>query len=401
VSQLKELFEQGKALAEQYKHLPANEVVLKLAKLPFALRTFVAEQIQGYKKAKTKIPSFCENPNIIFPPKLNLEQSSSELTALWKAENIIRFADTLTDLTGGWGIDAWAFSKVCRKVMYVEQNETLANIAKHNFEVLACNNIEIFCDTASNFLTEFPFAEWIYLDPARRDNTGKAIAQIGDCQPNVLELLPTIFQKTKNLLLKASPMLDIQQATEQLGAVQKVWAIAVENDCKELLFYLNPQAISQNIEIEAVNIQSKQAFSTLQTNLLAEKETEITFSQPQKYLYEPNVAILKAGLFRYVGKHFGLAKLHPHTHFYTHQILRADFQGRIFEICDVLTHFDWKSLQKMFPQAHLIARNYPLSVEQIRKQSRIQEGDDICLIFTTWHQKQKGIILAKQCLPTS
>lgn len=393
---------QIRSIIEKYRNAPVSEVVLALQKLPSEERTFIAEQINGYQKSKNKIPSFCKNNDIVFPPKLNLEQSSSELTALWKAHNIIRKAKTILDITGGFGIDAWAFSRVSEQVAYVEQNESLANIAKHNFRVLKAN-IEVYQDDAKHFLLHSDKADWIYADPARRDSTGKSVAQISDTQPNILELLPQIFTKTENLLIKTSPMLDLTQALRELAAVQQVWIIAVENECKELLFHLNKSLYDTStsndysaIPIEAINIANNGSYTSLKANFLQETSSILTFSAPQKYLYEPNAAIMKAGFFRYIAGYFDVFKLHPHTHFYTSQELKSNFQGRVFEIYQSIDSFDWKNLRKEFSQAHIIARNYPLSVEQIRLQSKIKEGGEFFLIFTTWQENQKGVIVARK-----
>ncbi len=387
----------------EYKKKNVSEVVWALQKLPPELRTRIAEQVQGYQKAKIKIPNFCEKPQILFPPKLNLEQASSEVTALWKAENIIGQALTLTDLTGGFGVDSWAFSKVVKQVYYVEQNEVLAQIAQHNFELLGLG-IKVFNETAQNYLLRASATDWAYLDPARRNEQGKAIAQIAEMQPNVLEILPIIFKKAHSLLLKASPMLDISQALQILPAVQKVWVLAVENECKEVLFHISqklyelPNTDSQlpDVSIEAVHIKENGMYSSFLGSIRQEQTSPFTLSPPQKYLYEPNAAILKAGFFRWASAYFGLDKLHKHTHLYTHEDLKSEFQGRVFEILEIIEKVDWKNLSKRFPKAHIIARNYPLSVEQIRKQSRIKEGGEFFLIFTTWTEEQKGIIVARK-----
>lgn len=391
-------------IIEIHRNKPVSEVVFALQKLPPELRLLIAEQIQGYQKAKTKIPAFCENPQIIFPPKINLEQSSSQLTALWKAQNIVKQSLTLTDLTGGFGVDSWAFSQVCNKVYYVEANPTLAAIAKHNFQLLGAHHIDVSADTASNYLTYAPATDWIYLDPARRDNKGKSIAQITDTQPNVLELFPAIFRKANLILLKASPMLDLWQALQILPAVQKVWVVALENECKEVLFHLSEDAYrledtttKQNVSIEAVNVQSDGGHSSFMGSIWQEQEARCMFSSPQTYIYEPNAAILKAGFFKWVGQYFNLYKLHKHTHLYSHTVLNGKFQGRVFKVIDLIEKIDWKKLSKQIAKANIIARNYPLSVEQIRKQSQIKEGGELFLIFTTWADEQKGVIVAQRC----
>ncbi|GAB4129916.1 MAG: hypothetical protein OHK0045_07740 [Raineya sp.] len=396
---------QIRSLIAQYRNKPASEVVLLLQKLPADLRIAIAEQIQGYQKALAKIPTFAHNESIIYPPKLNLEQSSSELTARWKANYIIAKTNTLTDLTGGFGVDAWAFSQVSRQTNYVEQNKDLVDIAKHNFHVLGAN-VKIYCDEAAHFLSKTASSDWIYIDPARRDKAGKSIAQITDTQPNIIELLPLIFAKTNNLLLKTSPMFDISQALQVLFEVKRIWVIAVENECREVLYNIEGQRYATDnmgqmqanmaIEIEAVNIKANGEYSSLKGSIAKEKVAKVRFSAPQKYLYEPNAAILKAGLFRYVADYFDVFKLHKHTHFYTNQSLKTSFQGRIFEIQGILNAFDWKTLKKHFPKAHIITRNYPMTVEQIRKQSQIKEGGEVFLIFTTWYEEQKGVIVAKK-----
>jgi 16S rRNA G966 N2-methylase RsmD len=388
-------------LVEKYISLPLSEVALKLQKFPIATRTMVLDQIHGGQKAKMKLPSYFQQKEIIYPPKLNLEQCSSEQTATFKA-NLVS-GKLLIDLTGGFGVDSWAFSKRFEQVCYVEQNESLVDTVSHNFEKLKSYNIQIYKDNAQHFLENFTqTVDWIYLDPARRDSQNKSVAQIKETEPNVIELMPLMFQKTENILLKTSPMFDIRQAIEQLSFVKKVWVVSLENECKEVLYWLKKDCNEyQDIEIEAVNILSNQKNDILKGTKLKEETVTITYSEPQKYIYEPNASIMKAGFFKTVAQIFDLSKLHPNTHIYTSDILKKDFQGRVFEIIKVLQgNTAMKELQTYLPhkKSNIAVRNYPLSVEKIRKQTKIQEGGEEWIWGVTLHNESKALILAKRIL---
>ena len=381
--------------------MPLAEIALKLQKYPITVRTIVLDQIHGIQKAKIKLPTYFQTKNILYPPKLNIEQCSSEQTAIFKS-NLIQ-GKTLLDLTGGFGVDTWAFSKKFEQVDYVEQNESLVDIVSHNFEKLKVNNIQIHKSNAQIFLENFDrIVDWIYIDPARRDSQNKAVAQIKETEPNIIELMPLIFEKTDNILLKTSPMFDIGQAIEQLNFVKKVWVVSVENECKEVLYWLEKDfKNNDNIEIEAINILANQNNQILKGTKLNEENTIVAYLAPQKYIYEPNTSIMKAGFFKIVAQVYSLSKLHPNTHLYTSNVLRQDFQGRIFEVVEVLQgNVALKDIQQLLPQrkANIAVRNYPLTVEQIRKQTKIQEGGIEWILGMTLYDESKALILAKRIL---
>jgi 16S rRNA G966 N2-methylase RsmD len=396
-----QLSEEIQILIEQYISMPLAEIALKLQKYPITVRTIVLDQIHGIQKAKIKLPTYFQTKNILYPPKLNIEQCSSEQTAIFKS-NLIQ-GKTLLDLTGGFGVDTWAFSKKFEQVDYVEQNESLVDIVSHNFEKLKVNNIQIHKSNAQIFLENFDrIVDWIYIDPARRDSQNKAVAQIKETEPNIIELMPLIFEKTDNILLKTSPMFDIGQAIEQLNFVKKVWVVSVENECKEVLYWLEKDfKNNDNIEIEAINILANQNNQILKGTKLNEENTIVAHSAPQKYIYEPNTSIMKAGFFKIVAQVYSLSKLHPNTHLYTSNVLRQDFQGRIFEVVEVLQgNVALKDIQQLLPQrkANIAVRNYPLTVEQIRKQTKIQEGGIEWILGMTLYDESKALILAKRIL---
>jgi hypothetical protein len=353
----------------------------------------IAEQIGARKKAKLKLPLYYNTAGIIYPPGLNLEQSSSEKTAQFKSEILSSLPkhNSIVDLTGGFGIDTFFFSQIFQNVFHVEPNETLQKIAEHNHSVLNAKNIVYHSGTAESFLkTNSDKIDCVFIDPSRRAE-GKKVFRLNDCEPNVSQLLPVIFTKTNYVLIKTSPLLDIQQGIQDLQGVKKIWVVAVENECKELLFLCH-NGFSEEPEIIAVNLQEiPERFSFLNSE---EKNTEPEFSAPLLYIYEPNAAILKAGAFKLISKNFNVFKLHPSTHLYTSNTLIETFSGRIFKN---LQSVNSKSLKETFPEgkANVITRNYPLRPEELKKKLKLKDGGDRYVIAFSG-QKEKYTIAASR-----
>jgi 16S rRNA G966 N2-methylase RsmD len=204
---------QTKFIAEnKNKSLP--EIALQLSKTNFDKATILA-QINGIQKAKKKLPEFYNTPNIVYPSKLSMEQCSSEKTGLFKS-NLFRHSgfdpeSSLIDLTGGFGIDSFYFSKTVKKVIHIEQNTELSNIAKTNFKLLKANNIKLINSTAEEFIKNTTEkADIIYIDPSRR-NENLRVFKLDECVPNIIELAPEIFKITEKILVKTAPLLDIKQ----------------------------------------------------------------------------------------------------------------------------------------------------------------------------------------------
>ena len=372
-------------------------------------------QIKARQKAKTKLPEWFENKEIIFPKMLSVEQCSSEITAKFKA-NLVS-GDTLIDLTGGMGVDIAYMSKNFKKAFYFEQNVDLLNVTKYNFEQLVIENVGFLEGNSISGLRGLGIEEkrevqnnWIYLDPHRRDDTGSKVVRLQDCEPNILAIKDLLFEYTDNILLKASPMLDIDLAILDLGNVSQVCVVAVENEVKEVLFLLiNPGAAdSQTVQfatsdyrlttankviLNAVNL-TKNNSTTLSFTKSEEKNASIKLSSPKQYLYEPNAAIMKSGGFRFVAQHFDLQKIAPHSHLYTSEELVESFQGRIFKIIAVCK-LDKKEISKHLTEnkANITIRNFPLTVQQIRDKLKLSDGGNEYLFATTDAQNQKIMII--------
>lgn len=359
---------------------------------------FLLQQIEGRQRTKDKLPSFAQNPDWWYPVRLSCEQCSSEATARYKAEIIKPFigqADaTLIDLTAGYGVDTFFMSEHTQRAHYVERNAELCAIAQHNF-ALSRPHIQVHNTTAEEFLASMPISNspypisntLIYLDPARRSQSGGKVFRIEDCEPNVIEILPTLRNCASTILIKFSPMLDISAAMQSLGSEWDIHVVALHNEVKEVLF------IAGNSTIHAVNISHDQ--TTRFTLTQAEEKATLNHiaNTIGKYLYEPNAAIIKAGAFRLVGERYGIAKLDTNTHLYTSDTLIPDFQGRVWKVID--THLAKPSTLDPKLKYSIISRNYPLSPEQMRKKYKLQDGNDYYLIGAR-HQGKPTLMLCQR-----
>ncbi len=338
----------------------------------------IVEQIVAKNKCATKLPTWYNTPNIYYPNKLNIEQTSSEITANYKATLIS--GKSLIDITGGFGVDAFAFSKQMKQVYHCEINENLSKIVTHNYKQLYIKNIKtIACDGIKYLQKDNTKFDWIYIDPSRRNDCKGKVFLLKDCLPNVPENIDFLFEKCDNILLKNSPILDLTSAIKELKFVKEIHIVAVQNEVKELLFILEKDYIN-SIQIKTVNF-NKNNIQLFDFKL--NKTAIATFSLPKKHVYEPNSAILKSGGFNQISHQLNIDKLHQHSHLYTSNQL-INFPGRRFEIKHIIS-FDKKLLKKLIPtkKANITTRNFPQTVAQIRKKTGLRDGGNQYLFFTT------------------
>ncbi len=350
-------------------------------------------QLEAKKKSQDKLPTWFHSAHIYYPNKLNIEQTSSEATAKYKAQ--IVSGKSLADLTGGFGVDCYFFSQKMDSVVHCEINPELSEIAAHNFKVLGRENINCFAVDGMDFLkTTTQTFDWIYIDPSRRNDKKGKVFLLADCLPNLPENLDLIFQKTQNVLLKTSPLLDIKQGISELDHVKEVHVVALNNEVKELLFVLEKDVVG-SIAVQTVNIINGKE-DKFRFVLEDEQNSTVALGEPSAYLYEPNAAILKSGGFKSIGAAYQLHKLHPHSHLYTSPTL-VDFPGRSFIIEKVLPYS--KSAMKALgiTKANITTRNFPLSVADLRKKHKIKDGGETYLFFT---KDLTDSLLVLQCAKT-
>ena len=357
---------------------------LLLKKSPFAEVSMqeIVQQIKGKKVAQKKFPFFLKE-GIVFPPNLNLEQASSQSTAEFKAQNLK--GKKFLDLTSGFGIDAYFLSKNFDEITLIEQNTELLEIVKHNWGILE-RKANFINDNLENFLANNQEQfDVIYLDPARRDDHKNKKFLLEDLSPNLLEFQEKLMKFSDQIIIKLSPLIDISYLISVLKNIFKIEIIAVKNEVKELLVFMNSKFETENVEISCTNLESDDVVFSFNFN--DEKERNAMFSEPQKFLYIPNNAVLKSGGFNSLSEKFNLKKLHPNSHFYTNGERLEGFPGRVLEIEIV----DSKTIKKG-DKFNIISKNYPLTPEEIKKKYKISDGGNSYLIFT---QTQKGKIILK------
>jgi len=378
-----------------FTHQNADEkkLLLQRSEILGLSSSSIAQQIAIRRKAEMKLPLFYKTKGIVYPPSLNWEQSSSEATGNFKSEILSREIGNgslkVVDLTGGFGIDSFFISKKAEFVDYVEPNINLLHIAQHNHFLLGAINIQYHLSKAEEFLVQCKTKyDLIYLDPSRRDSNAKKVFRLVDCEPNINNLLPRIFGFSKFVLIKTSPLLDIQQGLSESSSVKKVIVVSVNNECKELLFLIQNGFSGEPI-IETYNLDKLGSVKhTFSFTFNEERNTNSDFGEPNTYLYEPNTSILKAGAYKKIGKNFGLLKLHVSTHFYTSHLLKENFPGRIFKIDQL--EFDTKSFAEK--KANVVTRNYPLKAEELRKKLGLSDGGEKYILgFSS--RKKKYIVL--------
>lgn len=381
---------------QEFITLNSSESITKLAlqKNPFPEVDWILilNQIEAKSKAKDKLPTWFASENIIYPSKISVEQTSSEKTAAYKASLIE--GKSLIDLTGGFGVDDYYFSKKFKTIAHCEINENLSAIVEHNFKQLKVDNCSFYANDSANILNESDQKwDWIYIDPSRRNDAKGKVFMLKDCLPNVPESLDFYFEKADSILIKTAPLLDISAGLSELEFVKNIHIIALENEVKELLFELHKN-YSGKITLKTANIL-KDKTDTFEFVLDNENEAA-SYHLPQKYLYEPNSAIMKSGGFEEVSAFFKINKLHKHSHLYTSENL-IDFPGRSFEIEKMISYNKNEMKSAILnQQANVTTRNFPDTVENIRKKWKIKNGGNQYCFFTTDKNDNKIVLICRK-----
>ncbi len=363
-------------------------VLLKKTSFDTVSAQEVAEQIEAKKKCKEKLPTYYKTTNIYYPNKLHIEQTSSEITAAYKA-NLVS-GKHLLDLTGGLGVDSYFFSKKVEGVWHCEIDQNLSQIAAYNFDILDAKNIRMISEDGLDFLSKVnQNFDWIFVDPSRRNEVKKKVFLLSDCLPDLTKHLPLIFKKTNHILIKTSPLLDLTVGIKELQFTKEIHVVAVHGEVKELLWTLEKDYLGE-IVVKTMNHTHSDPW-VFHVGFSEEKYANADLSEPLSFLYEPNAAILKSGAFKTIGNRFQLKKLHEHTHLYTSESQKS-FPGRVFKIEDVMPYNKKNLLQIKGVKANISTRNFPESVVTIRKKYQIKDGGEMFLFFIK-NYKEDYIVL--------
>lgn len=354
-------------------------------------------QIQARQKLKEKLPHWVQQKQIYFPPQLALEQSSSEKTALFKSQLV---SGRIIDLTGGMGVDDWAFAQNPEnQVTSIEIQEELHQITAYNHKLLGLINVNHFHADGMEYLKQkSENYDWIYVDPARRDQKGKKVFLLKDCSPDATQLLPYIKEKT-GLLIKTSPMLDISLCVQELEGVSEVYILCVKNEIKELVFKkYNNATLDPLIQIWELDEEPKLLFSGRKSE---EKERLESYSPVQEYLYEPHVGILKAGFFKSM-QALKVEKIAPNTHLYTSKEEILAFPGRSFRVI-AKGKLDAKWILPLLEanKANITCRNAPLNPIEVQKKLKITDGGKNYLFVYKNQQNETEVSICQKTYDNS
>lgn len=357
--------------------------------MPIAL-----QQIAGRQKAREKLPEWYAIEGILYPRKVSMEQCSSSQTADYKASLVE--GESFADFSGGFGVDTVALAREFSSGYYVEPQEELYELFRHNSKTLGINNVEVINGTMEERLASIEPVDTIYLDPSRRDTHGRKVVALADCTPNLLEWKSALLERCNTLMVKLSPMIDIHQTLRDLPETFAVHVIAVEGECKEVVFLLSrADNINRIPTIIAIDI-CKEATNRIESTLETERTTPPRIAtELGTYLYEPNAAVMKAGLFNTLSQQFQISKLAANTNLFTADELHENFPGRIFRI-EAAHEFHPRKTAKELSHigcANIAVRNFPLSAEELRKILKIKNGNKHYLFGCTIGKRHRTLLL--------
>ena len=403
---------------KQFRESDPRKLALQASRYPDVDMPYALNQIQGWQTALRKLPSWAACDGVVYPPHLNMEQCSSEPTARYKQQVARRWAEripnasrtSMTDLTGGFGVDFSFTSRCFDCATYVERNASLCEVVGSNLPRLGIRNAQVKCAEAEAVLKQTEPQTMIFLDPARRDEHGAKTVLIADCTPDVCQLLPRLMEKSQFVMLKLSPMLDWHKAIVDLdGKVREVHIVSADGECKELLLVLAPDG-KPEVQVFCVDILSRpdseglyprsefvysiggeaepqptNSKFNIQHSTLPQA-TNSTFNiQHSTFLFEPNASVMKAGCFDEIARAYGVSAISRNSHLFLSDHEIDGFPGRSFAI-DAVTTMNKRQLRQTLSgmkQANIAVRNFPLSVAELRKRLKLNDGGDTYIFATT------------------
>lgn len=369
--------------------------------LPLAL-----QQIAGRQRARLKLPSWAMVDGLLYPPQLSLEQCSSEVTARYKAvlaERLLALAPVahptvLADLTGGFGVDFAYMSPAFDSAVYVERDERLCALARHNFAQLGLQGVTTVCGDGVDYLSQVAGPLTIvFLDPARRDSHGQRTYALADCTPNVVPLCAMLLQKSAFVVLKLSPMLDWRKAVADVGEAQvrQVHVVSVGNECKELLLVLGPGG-GQRLTCANWDRGVWSLFEPQPIPSMAHPSVGVPRSG--MYVYEPNASVMKSGCFDTLASIFAVDPVSANSHLFVADRPVEGFPGRAFVVEQVstLAKGELRRLASGLRCANIAVRNFPMTVAELRRRLRLADGGDTYLFATTLADRSHVVLVCKK-----
>lgn len=404
----------------EYRERDIRQLALQANRFPDVDMPYALDQIQGWQIARRKLPKWAACDGVIFPPHLSMEQCSSEPTAQYKLNLAMELASrvesstfnsqlsthnchasSMTDLTGGFGVDFSFTSCAFAAATYVERNEQLCHIVEHNLPLLGLNNATVVCADAVEYLSTVEPQTMLFLDPARRDEHGAKTVMLADCTPDVVQLLPKLLEKSRFTMLKLSPMLDWHKAVDDLqGTVREVHIVSVGGECKELLLVLS-KVVESELKVYCADLSTASGSSSLfvYTPGSSAPVANSTFNiQHSTFLHEPNASIMKAGCFDELAAAYGVSPVSRNSHLFLSDEPVDGFPGRSF-VVERVTTMNKSELRKALvgiEKANIATRNFPLTVAELRKRLKIKDGGDVYIFATTTAEGEHVLLISRK-----
>ena len=448
---------------QEYREKDTRQLALQSARFPDVDMPYALDQIKGWQTARRKLPTWAARDGIVYPPHLSMEQCSSEPTAQYKLNLAMEWAErvesseveidnsseqhatlnsqlsthnchapSMTDLTGGFGVDFSFTSCAFASATYVERNEQLCHMVEHNLPLLGIDNAKVVCADAVEYLAELEPQTMVFLDPARRDQHGAKTVMLADCTPDVVQLLPQLLKKSRFTMLKLSPMLDWHKAVEDLqGTVREVHIVSVGGECKELLLVLSEE-IESGLKVFCADLEANGAGCSSDSSSPRITRTPSSPSLPSspskpslpishsifvyapgsprpapnsklktqdsKFLHEPNASIMKAGCFDELAAAYGVSPVSRNSHLFLSAEPVDGFPGRVFSI-ERVTTLNKRELRQALAgieKANIATRNFPLSVAELRKRLKLKDGGDVYIFATTTAEGEHVLIISRK-----
>ncbi len=388
-----EVDEKTLEFVREHREDDVRRLALQAAGWPDVDMPTALQQIAGQQVARAKLPSWAAIEGILYPPHLSLEQCSSERTAHYKS--MLVEGETLVDLTGGLGVDFAFMAQGRSQATYVERQETLCDLARHNLPLLGLPHAQVVCADAEDHLMHMDKVDTIYLDPARRGNAGQRVYALADCTPDVSALAPTLLAKAKTVIIKVSPMLDMHQALRQLPCVAQVHIVSVRGECKELLMVLR-RGHDREVTIHCVNDDQRFSYVLGEERCHAHVWDE-TLPEGGLWLCEANASIMKAGCHNLVAARLGLQVVSHDSHLMVADCCVEDFPGRIFKVQAVTTmnKRELREAMQGITHANVAVRNFPMSAPELARRLKVKDGGDTYIFGTTTATGKHIIIKCK------
>ena len=445
---------------QEYREKDTRQLALQSARFPDVDMPYALDQIKGWQTARRKLPTWAACDGIVYPPHLSMEQCSSEPTAQYKLNLAMEWArrvesselrvdnsseqpatlnsqlstlnchaSSMTDLTGGFGVDFSFTSCAFASATYVERNAQLCHMVEHNLPLLGIDNAKVVCADAVDYLSTLDMQTMIFLDPARRDQHGAKTVMLADCTPDVVQLLPQLLKKSRFTMLKLSPMLDWHKAVEDLhGMVREVHIVSVGGECKELLLVLSEE-IESELKVFCADLEagggsggssrssrsSGSSCSSLSSEPSFPRTPSLSASlfvyapgasspapnsklktQNSKFLHEPNASIMKAGCFDELAAAYGVSPVSRNSHLFLSADPVDGFPGRSFSI-ERVTTLNKRELRQALAgieKANIATRNFPLSVAELRKRLKLKDGGDVYIFATTTAEDEHLLLIS-------